>query len=209
MLELFKSMHPSPDDYREQTLLDHFSKKRCEEFEKILLPKLASSADMEQQLTYARYLVKQQNLVGLQFLGDYIEREKKSPFSAHIGNPDYLFENPMGIPILLRFFDFGNDTDIPQDSFNSIASVGRNMLLDLASCKGGCYFEMTCQSIRDYLNSQDEINAVLERGNALLRVARQEALRQLCYLLKQLEFNHYQKHPVDLHEATGIWRTLP
>lgn len=208
LLDLFKKIEPTPDDSREQTLLDHFSAKQNKEFEKILLQKLAASADVELQIKYARYLIRESSLVGLQLLADYIEREKKSPFSAHIGNRDYLFENPMGIPILLRFFDYGNDPAINQDIFNSISSVGRNMLLHLAACQDKQYFELVRDAIIEHLNSHTSLNKVAEKQNEYLKIAHLEGMRQLRYLLKTLEFNYYQKQPVTLSEAKGLWGEL-
>ncbi|MBK8565931.1 MAG: hypothetical protein IPN76_21970 [Saprospiraceae bacterium] len=208
LLDLLKRVTPSPEDYRESTLLDHFSAKQNKQFEKILLQKLATSTEPEHQLTYARYLVRQGNLVGLQFLADYIEREKKSPFSAHVGNRDVFFENPMGITILLRFYDYGCDPFIPQDSFDSLLSIGRSMLLHLAACQGRRYFEIVRDAVAEYLDAHSNLNEVAEKQNEWLRVANPEALKRLRYLLNDLDFNHYQKQPVGIGEAVETWEKL-
>ncbi len=208
LLGLFKIVQPDPNVYLEQTLLDHFSAQGNEAFEKNLLQKLAASADSEQQMTYARYLLREDNLVGLQFLAGYIEREKKSPFSAHMGNRDYQFENPMGILVLLRFFDYGYDASIPQDIFDSLASIGRYMLLHLAACQGRRYFELVRNAIVEHLNWQTSLNQVTERQNEWLEIDRPEGIKQLRYLLKDLEFNHHQKQQTTIVEAVKVWEKL-
>ncbi len=208
LLNLLERITPTPEDYRESILLDHFSAKKNKVFEKILLQKLTTSTEPEYQLTYARYLVRQHNLVGLQFLADYIEREKKSPFSTHAGNPDYLFENPKGVPLMLRFYDYGNDPNIPQDSFDRISSIGRNMLLHLATCQNRRYFPIVRKAIRWYLRKQTCLNKLPEVLKKQLKISRPEALKQLRYLLKDLEHNYYQKEQVTIEEAVQTWEKL-
>lgn len=208
LLEVLKSITPTQNDFREQTLLEHFSAQRNEAVEKILLKKLTITTEQEHQLTYARYLVRQDNLVGLKFLANYIDREKKSPFSAHIGNPDHKFENPSGIPILLRFFDYGNDPTIPQDNFDSISSVGRNMVLHLAACQNRRYFQKVRKAVIWHLQKHKFLNKLPGILKKLLKISRPEVLKQLRYLLKDLEFNHYQNQPVTIEEAVKTWKEL-
>lgn len=208
LYQLFKNITHSDEDYREQTLLDYFSPNRNEDFEKILLQKLAASTAPERQIDYARYLVRQGNLTGLQFLVNYIEREKKSPFSAHVGNPDYQFENPEGIPLILRLITLGNDTSIPQDNFNSISSVGRNMLLYLAACQNRKYFTKVNKALQWYLQNHKWLNKMSSWFKKWLKITSLEDLKQLRYLLKDLEFQYYQKENVTIAESVKIWESL-
>ncbi len=122
--------------------------------------------------------------------------------------PDYQFENPMGIPLMLRFFDYGNDASIPQDSFDSISSFGGKMLTHLAAWQGGAYFELVHQAIREHLKSHTWLNEVLDRPNEWLKIAHPEGLKQLRNLLKTLEFQHYQKQEIPINEAVETWQQL-
>ncbi|MFZ2898650.1 MAG: hypothetical protein WA004_08515 [Saprospiraceae bacterium] len=206
--KLFEELPPEQDGSREEILLRHFSQHPDNEFERILLGKLASPADLKDKFVYAHHLVQLSNMQGLRFFIDYIEKEKKSPFSDYFTHQSFKFEKPEGIPFLLRFFDYGNDPAIAQDHTNRIASVGWSMLAHLAACQKGRYFPKVHKALRRRINWHSRGQYLPSFLHKWLRISTPETLKDMRYLLKQLESQHYQKQEVTLEEAIEKYKGL-
>lgn len=118
-----------------------------------------------------------------------------------------LFENPMGIPLLLRFYDFRCN---PWSKTILIAFYPSGGICSCTSLLARMekYFDLVRDAVVEHLDTHSNLNEVAERQNEWLRVANSEALKRLRYLLKDLEHNHYQKQEVSIDEAVDIWEKL-
>lgn len=207
LYKLLKELAFIEGDSRESTLLNYCCKKNDMVFQKILQEKLDVTAEKERQLRYAVCLFNTGNLVGLQFLVNYTATERKSPFPFH-SRRDINFENPKGISLLLKLFDLSHDQSIPQDAFNRISDIARNILLQIAACQQRKYFRRVQSAIQRFFNWHIWLNKLPAFLKKRLYVAHLETLKRLQYLLKDLEFQHYQKQEVTIEEAIQHWRRL-
>lgn len=208
LLRLLENTVPEQNDYREQRLLDFFSTDPKEDFEKILLKKLVEATDAARQVNFARYLLRCGNLIGLQFLVKYLEIEKKSPFSYRIESTQYRVENPVAIPLLLRIFDFAYDKSIQQDDFDRVSNFARQMLQHLANCQGGKYFSLVIYSLKEYLKVNRWINEFGNPQIKWLEPVNLDALKEVQYFTKDLEFNYYQKQEVRTEDALKLFENF-
>lgn len=207
LFNLFAELTPGDEDYREQTLLYHFFEKPDKAFERILLQKFATSLEPSHKLKYATCLFRIGNLTGLQFLIDYVKQEQKSPFDFHEIR-EVKFENLKGIPLALRLFDYGQDESILQDAFNRVSDVGRHILQNLAICQEQRYFHKVQSAIQSHLKWHKWLNKLPGFLRKWLYVAHPNGLNYLQYLLKDLEFQYYQRQIISVNEAREIWNKL-
>ena len=205
LLRLLENSVPEQNDYRENQLLVFFSDEPKEDFKKILLKKLLETTDVERQVNFARYLLRCENLFGLQFLVKFIEIEKKSPFSYPNESTEYQIENPVAIPLLLRLFDFAYDKSIPQDAFDRISNVARQMLQHLANCQNGKYFTLVVNSLKEHLKVNRWINEIGNNQIEWLEMVNLDALKEIQYFTKDLEFNYFQKQDVLTEDALKLF----
>jgi hypothetical protein len=210
LFDLFKSIDPNSNDRREITLLQHFDKKPGSEYQKILQNKLSSSTNLEKQLDYARHLFRLGNLIGLQFLTNFIEKEHRSPFEMDALLNGYNFEFPKGIPYFLKFIDLSHKINVSKsdDTFNSLSSVGRGMLTQLATCKNGIYFKKVSNAINFRIKVHGILNNLPLILKKNLKLFSPESLKDMRYLLKSLEFQYYQKQEVTIEEALVQYRKI-
>lgn len=206
--QLLRELPPEQDGLKEEILLRHFSQHPDKEFEQILLEKLVSPAAPEGKFLYAGHLVRLSNMQGLRYFIDYIEKEKKSPFTDYFAHQNFKFENPEGIPALLRFFDYENDPSIVQDHTNRIGSAGWSMLTHLAVCKQGIFFPKVQAALRKRITWHDRWQSLPPFLKKWLRTSTPKALKDMRYLLKQLESQHFQKQEVSLEEAIEKYERL-
>lgn len=190
LLELLKRIVRENNDIREELILSHFSRKQNKDFEHFALQKIYHDSDPVTQLMYAKTLFNIGNLAGLKYITDYMMREKKSPF--HLSENFALrFENPEGIPILLKLFDIDADDNIEPDFYYSIRAAARSALVHLATCRGFKYFNQ----VRE---------AILEGGY----IVNPSAQIQVKYIFKDIEFKYYQREVVSYEKALEKWAQL-
>ncbi|MCY7327639.1 MAG: hypothetical protein LH618_03735, partial [Saprospiraceae bacterium] len=100
------------------------------------------------------------------------------------------------------------DQSIAQDDFNRRSSLAKNVLLNLAACQQRKYFSRVQSSIRSYFKRHTVLDQLPDFLKKRLTVAFPETLKSLQYLLKDLEFQHYQKQEVTIEEAVRQWKRL-
>jgi len=208
--KLLQEVGGNKEDRREDILLGHFLKNRDTDIEQILLGKFMKATEADKQLLYSKCLVSLNNLNGLRFLIDYIEREKTSPFhyTDHIIR-NYPFENPLAIQYLIRLFDLGYDESIIQDNFDRITDVASGMLSNIATTQDGLHFEKVQRAIRQCLFWHTWLNRLPIWLKKRTWVARPETLKSFRYFLKDLEIKHYHKQKITFTDALGLGAGLP
>lgn len=205
---LLTKLHPTPEDYRENILLEFFINNPDPESEKIILKKLNACKVISQQLKYAQYLLKLNNLEGLRFLVKHVEKEQKSPFEESYFGHNYSFENPKGIHLLLKLLNFEYGERMKTDFFRSINYTVEKMLSHLASCQNGKYFLRTTKAIRHYIQWHTRLNKLPKNIAKLLKAANPETIKTLQYKLKDIEAHHFHKQEVSLEEAISLWQGI-
>lgn len=207
LLELLRKSAFQTDDYREEAMLQHFVDKPDADFESILLHRFSAAMEENLSLKYALLLFDISNIAGLEYLIDYIKRERKSPFSRH-GSKAIRFENPQGIPLLFKLFDCGQEESIVQDAFNRIPNIGRSALFHMATCQEYKYFHTVRQAILRHLIWHSKLNKLLRQWARRLRAAHPNGLKELRLLLEDIEIQYYHKEEVELEEALEKWERL-
>ena len=163
------------------------------------------ATDGARQVSFARYLLRCGNLTGLQFLVKYLEVEKKSPFSYRIESTQYHIENPVAIPLLLRVFDFAYDKSIQQDDFDRVSNFARQMLQHLADCQGGKNYSLVVYSLKEHLKVNRWVNEFGNPQIKWLEPVNLDALKEVQYFIKELEFNYFQKQDVLTEDALKLF----
>ncbi|MBP8238879.1 MAG: TIR domain-containing protein [Saprospiraceae bacterium] len=191
LLELLKGIVPESDERElEELFLSHFSQKPNADFERFAVQKMEDNPDTSTQLIYAKTLFRIGNLAGLKYITEYMMREKKSPF--HLSeNFNLRFENPEGIPLLLRLFDIEADETVESDFYTRISAAGRSALVHLATCHDFKYFH--------------QVREAIEQGGY---IEHPDAQKEVKYMLKDIEFRYYQREEVTFEQALGKWKLL-
>lgn len=164
-----------------------------EETEKILLKKYCSTSEPKQKITYARWLVKLNNIEGIKYLYEYTKKEKVSPFSSAFSRTNIKFSNKYGIKYLLKLLDVNFSEDLKDDYFESCFHAVRGMISNLALNDNGQNFKFIDKRINQYI--QNNINT-----------AHPKTIEQLKYLRKEMANSYYHKQEISLKDALSLYK---